>query len=250
MIRLLLEQLVELLYQVKLLTSLHLYLLRLVLVPYSPLVVQQSLFLKQMKQQDCLVYPHHLHLSVTHTDSAGSMMPSVLYLLSVVQQSLELMITVMNLYYHLFRKTMVLFPLQQLPMRMTVALIFLLLRVRKTMVVFSIQSLLLLKEPIQPVVHLMLLEFLFILVLVLYSLLVEQRKSLHKQMILLDSLQSVVLQPHLDLVHTMDLEHSMHSVVLQNLELGYTTEIFLIHSHLRIMEVSMLMLHLTKIKVR
>ena len=160
------------------------------------------------------------------------------------------MITVMNLYYHLFRKTMVLFPLQQLPMRMTVALIFLLLRVRKTMVVFSIQSSLLLKEPIQPVVHLMLLEFLFTLVLVLYSLLVEQRKLLHKQMILLDSLQSVVLQPYLDLMHTMDLEHSMHSVVLQNLELGYTTEIFLIHSHLRIMEVSMLMLHLTKIKVR
>ena len=114
----------------------------------------------------------------------------------------------------------------------------------------QIQISLLLKEPIQPVVHLMLLEFLFILVLVLYSLLVEQRKSLHKQMILLDSLQSVVLQPHLDLVHTMDLEHSTHSVVPQNLELGYTTEIFLIHSHLRIMEVSMLMLHLTKIKVR
>ena len=88
-------------------SSLNLYLLRLVLVPYSPLVVQQSLFLRQMKQQDCLVYPHHLHLLVTHIDSAGSMMPSVLYLLSVVQQSLELMITVMNLYYHLFRKTMV-----------------------------------------------------------------------------------------------------------------------------------------------
>ena len=86
-------------------SSLNLYLLRLVLVPYSPLVVQQSLFLRQMKQQDCLVYLHHLHLLVI--DSAGSMMPSVLYLLSVVQQSLELMITVMNLYYHLFRKTMV-----------------------------------------------------------------------------------------------------------------------------------------------
>ncbi|BCU94301.1 MAG: hypothetical protein CM15mV4_2660 [Caudoviricetes sp.] len=103
---------------------------------------------------------------------------------------------------------------------------------------------------IQPVVQHMLLDFLFGLVLVLYSLLVEQRKLLRKQMILLDSIQSVVLQPYSDLVHTMDLEHSMHSVVLRNLELGYTTEIFLIHSHLRIMEVSMLTLHLTKIKVR
>ena len=230
--------------------SLNLYLLRLVLVLYSPLAALQNLFLRQMKQQDCLVYLHHLHSLVTHIDSAGSMMPSVLYLLSVVQQSLELMITVMNLYYHLFRKTMVLFLLQQLPMRMTVALIFLLLRVRKTMVVFSIQLSLLLKELIQPVVQHMLLDFLFGLVLVLYSLLVEQRKLLRKQMIPLDSLQSVVLSPYLELTHSMDLEHSTHSVVLQNLELGYTTEIFLIHSHLRIMEVSMLTLHLTKIKVR
>ena len=231
-------------------SSLNLYLLRLVLVLYSPLAALQNLFLRQMKQQDCLVYLHHLHLLVTHIDSAGSMMPLVIYLLSVVQQSLGLMIIVMNLYYHLFRKTMVLFLLQQLPMRMTVALIFLPLRVKKTMVVFSIQLSLLLKELIQPVVQHMLLDFLFGLVLVLYSLLVEQRKLLRKQMILLDSMQSVVLQPYSDLVHTMDLEHSMHSVVLRNLELGYTTEIFLIHSHLRIMEVSMLTLHLTKIKVR
>ena len=224
--------------------------LKLVRVLYSPLVVLQNLLELQKKQQDCLVYLHHLHLSATHTDSVGSMMPSVLYLLSVVQQSLELMITVMNLYYHLFRKTMVLFLLQQLPVRMMVVSIFLLLRVRKTTVVFLTQLSLLLKEPIQSVVKYRLLQDPFTLVLVLYSLLVEQRKLLHRQMILLDSSQSVVLQPQLDPVHTMDLEHSIHSTVLQNLELGYTTEIFLIHLHLRIMEVSMLMLHLTKIKVR
>ena len=139
---------------------------------------------------------------------------------------------------------------QPLPM-ITVVLFYQLLQAKKTTAVFSTtEQLLLLKEHTQSVVQPLLLRDLLTLVLVHSLLLVEQQKLLLKQMIPLDSLQSVVLQPQSDPVHTSELEHSTHSVVLQNPELGYTTEIFLLYLHLKITVLSMLLLHPTKIKVR
>ena len=233
-------------------SSLNLYLLKLVLVLSLLSVEQQKLLLWITRQLVSSTSSLHLSSLVTPIDSAGVGMLLVLYRLSVVQQSLELMITAINSYYHLFRKTMVLFLLQQLRLMIMVTLFFLLLQVRKTTVVFSTQSSLLLKEPIPLVVQHMLLDFLLGLVLVDYLLLVDlQRLRLLQSLVRILRLETLaVLQPYSDLVHTMDLEHSTHSVVLQNLELGYTTEIFLLYLHLKTTVVSILPLQLTKIKVR
>ena len=221
-----------------------------VVVAFLLLVEQQKQLLLLKVEQDYLLYPLPQHSSVILTDSAGSGLVLVIYQLLVVLLNLERMITVMNFYNPSLRLITVSSLLQQQLLMITAISSYQLLQAKKTTAVFSTPSSLLLKEPTQSVVQPLLLRDLLTLVLVHSLLLVEQQKLLLKQTIPLDSSQSVVSRTQSDPAHTSELEHSTHSVALQNLELGYTTEIFLLYLHLKITVLSMLLLHPTKIKVR
>ena len=221
-----------------------------VVVAFLLLVEQQKQQLLLKVEQDYLLYSLPQRSSVILTDSAGSGLVLVIYQLLVVLLNLERMITVMNFYNPSLRLITVSSLLQQQLLMITAISSYQPLQAKKTTAVFSTPLSLLLKEHTQSVVQPLLLRDLLTLVLVHSLLLVEQQKLLLKQTIQLDSLQSVVLQPQSDPVHTLELEHSTHSVVLQNPELGYTTEIFLLYLHLKITVLSMLLLHPTKIKVR
>ena len=224
--------------------------LTLVKVVFLLSVEQRKQLLLLKVEQDYLLYPLHQRSSATLTDSAGNGMLLVIYQLLVVLLNPERMITAMNFYNPSLRLITVSSLLQQPLLMITVVSFYQLLQAKKTTAVFSTPSSLLLKEHTQLVVQPLLLRDLLTLVLVHSLLLVEQQKLLLKQTIPLDSSQSVVSRTQSDPAHTLELEHSTHSVVLQNPELGHTTEIFLLYLQLKITVLSMLLLHPTKIKVR